>query len=213
MGAYLIRPPKLYRWLYSDAIFRGPEDEKTVYLTFDDGPEPEATEFVLDVLKTHGVKGTFFFLGKNVLKHPETVQRLKVEGHVIANHGMNHLNGWKSNKSDYMNDALKGKKVTGSDMFRPPYGRLTLPQYWAVRKSEHVVFWDVISGDFDTSISPAQVIDNVVSNVRNGSIVVMHDSKKALKNLRDSLGQIIEDLVKRGYRFETLDTLIEHKNV
>ena len=213
MGAYLIRPPKLYRWLYSDAIFRGPDGEKAVYLTFDDGPEPKATEFVLDVLKTHGVKGTFFFLGKNVLKHPEMVERLKAEGHVIANHGMNHLNGWKSNRSEYMKDALEGKKVTGSDMFRPPYGRLTLPQYWAVRKSEHVVFWDVISGDFDTSITPVQVIDNVVSNVRNGSIVVMHDSKKALKNLKGSLDQIIEQLVKRGYIFKTLDTLIEHKNV
>jgi peptidoglycan/xylan/chitin deacetylase (PgdA/CDA1 family) len=112
-----------------------------------------------------------------------------------------------------MKDALEGKKVTGSDMFRPPYGRLTLPQYWAVRKSEHVVFWDVISGDFDTSITPVQVIDNVVSNVRNGSIVVMHDSKKALKNLKGSLDQIIEQLVKRGYIFKTLDTLIEHKNV
>lgn len=197
--------------MYSDAIFRGSKHKKTVYLTFDDGPDPEATDFVLDVLKLNGIKATFFVLGKNVLKHPETVERLKSEGHQLANHGMNHLNGWSTACTDYTKDVMDGKQVVGSNIFRPPYGRLSPSQYAKLRKSEKIVFWDVVSGDFDTTINGTQVVDNVVSNVRNGSIIVMHDSMKALPNVKASLGEVIGQLSDKGYSFATLDALLDDK--
>lgn len=206
-----MRPPKLYRWLYSDAIFRGSEYKKTVYLTFDDGPNPEATDFVLDVLNENKVKATFFVLGKNVVKHPEIVERLKSEGHLIANHGMNHLNGWTTKNDEYAKDVFEGKELIDSDLFRPPYGRLSPCQYTKLRKSERIVFWDVVSGDFDTTIPGAQVVDNVLFNVRNGSIIVMHDSMKALPNLKTSLTEVIEQLSEKGYSFATLDALLDDK--
>ena len=207
----MIRPPKLYRWLYSDAIFRGPESEKTVYLTFDDGPNPEATSFVLDVLTSNGIKATFFLLGKNVLKYPEIAARIKEEGHVIANHGMNHLNGWQARNEDYMKDVMEGKALMSSELFRPPYGKLGPNQYRLLRNTEKIVFWDVISGDFDQNIDAGKVLDNVVSNARNGSIIVMHDSKRAFANLKASLNETIKQLSEKGYAFGTLNTLLDSK--
>lgn len=211
MNSYLVRPPRLYRWFYGDAIFRGSESEKIVYLTFDDGPNAEATPYTLDVLKSHGVKATFFVLGKNVLEYSDLVERAKKEGHQVANHGMNHINGWKSGAKSYVFDVGQGKALIGSNFFRPPYGKLSPFQYYKLRKTEKLVFWDVISGDFDTAIDGKQVVRNVLANVRNGSIIVMHDSKKALTNLKGSLDQIISELVETGYRFETINALIEPK--
>lgn len=207
----MIRPPKLYRWLYSDAIFRGPESEKTVYLTFDDGPNPEATPFVLDVLRSHGIKATFFLLGNNVLKYSGIAARIKEEGHLIANHGMNHLNGWQARNEDYTKDVMDGKALMESELFRPPYGKLGPMQYRLLRKTEKIVFWDVISGDFDQNIDGNQVLDNVVNNARNGSIIVMHDSKRAFANLKASLNETILQLSEKGYCFGTLNTLLDSK--
>lgn len=208
-GAYLIRPPKVYRWLYRKAIFRLSNREKTVYLTFDDGPHPEVTPAVLDILRGHQVKATFFVLGKNVLEHPELIQDMKAQGHVVANHGMNHLNGWQTDTETYVNDALEGKKITGSSLFRPAYGKLTLGQYNRLRKTETIVFWDVISGDFDHQIDEQRVISNVLKNVENGSVIVMHDSKKAMNNLIGSLNEIIVKLKQEGFCFGTLSASLE----
>jgi len=201
---YLIRPPKVYRWLFKKAVFRENPDAKTVYLTFDDGPHPEATPYVLSVLETHGIKATFFVLGKNVNKHPKLFKQLKEKGHGIGNHGMNHLNGWTSSTSNFVDDAMEGKLVTESNLFRPPYGKLTLSQYSILSQSEKIVFWDVISGDFDTTINPQKVVDNVLRNVRNGSIIVMHDSEKAMNNLPGSMNEIIIGLKQKGYAFGVL---------
>ena len=197
--------------MFPEAIFQGPSNDKKVYLTFDDGPHPEATNYVLDVLGAHSVKATFFLLGKNVLKHPEIVERIKQEGHQVANHGMSHLNGWKVGVGRYKEDMQKGKELIGSDMFRPPYGRLGYLQYLSLKKTEKIVFWDVISGDFDSSIDGKRVADNVLNNIRNGSVVVMHDSAKAFKNVKTSLNEIIMQLSEKGYSFGTLEALIEPK--
>ena len=202
---YLIRPPKVYRWLYKEAIFRNDPLQKRIYLTFDDGPHPEATDFVLSVLERHGIKATFFVLGKNVQKHPELYKELVNRGHGIGNHGMNHLNGWASSTTDYVKDALQGRQVSGSVLFRPPYGRITLSQYNALRVTEKIVFWDVISGDFDTRIGHRKVVENVLKNVRNGSIITMHDSKKAMNNLVGSMNDIIVSLKENGYDFGVLE--------
>lgn len=201
---YLIRPPKVYRWLFKQAIFRENPDEKVVYLTFDDGPHPEATPYVLSVLESHGIKATFFVLGKNVKKHPSLFGRLKEEGHSIGNHGMNHSNGWTTATDEYVKDVVLGKQVTESNLFRPPYGKLSISQYNRLVKTEKIVFWDVISGDFDSKTDNQTVVRNVLNNVRNGSVIVMHDSKKAMNSLMGSMNEIIIELKQKGYSFGVL---------
>ncbi|MCF8463937.1 MAG: polysaccharide deacetylase family protein [Flavobacteriales bacterium] len=201
---YLIRPPKVYRWLFKKAIFRRNPDEKKVYLTFDDGPHPEVTPVVMEILESHGIKATFFVLGKNALEHPELIEQLKDKGHAIGNHGMHHLNGWTSSTSNYVADAMAGKAVAQSTFFRPPYGKLTLSQYSTLSQTETIVFWDVISGDFDPKISPETVVSNVLKYVRNGSIITMHDSKKAMNSLFGSMNEIITSLKEEGYDFGVL---------
>ncbi|MCB0755524.1 MAG: polysaccharide deacetylase family protein [Flavobacteriales bacterium] len=213
MKWYLIRPPRIYRWLFSEAIFRGPKEKNTVYLTFDDGPHPEATDHVLRVLESHGVKATFFLLGKNAKKYAELVNRIRKEGHMTANHGMNHLNGWDTDTSTYLDDVQKGEEQIGSAVFRPPYGKLGFWQYLRLRKKVKIVFWDVISGDFDEKADGNQVVRNVLTKTRNGSIIVMHDSRKALPNLKASLNEIITQLSEKGFSFGTIDNLLEHKIV
>jgi peptidoglycan/xylan/chitin deacetylase (PgdA/CDA1 family) len=211
LKSYFIRPPWVYRWLFSDATFRGPEDRQEIYLTFDDGPDPEATDYALRVLATNQVKATFFLLGQNVAKYPEMVNRIKEEGHCVANHGIKHLNGWKTSNNTYIKDVNEGARMMESVYFRPPYGRLGLFQHQQLKKQHRIVFWDVISGDFDQDIDGSQVVDNVVSNIRNGSIIVMHDSQKAFRNLKASLNEIIQRLGEKGYSFKTIDTLLDDK--
>ncbi|MDC0303754.1 polysaccharide deacetylase family protein [Flavobacteriales bacterium] len=201
---YLIRPPKAYRWIFPDALFRKDPSVKKVYLTFDDGPHPEVTQAALGTLNLHGVRATFFMLGENAKKHPGLMEEVRKEGHIIGNHGMHHLNGWTSSTERFERDVQEGKKVTESNLFRPPYGKLSLFQYGRIKQTEEIVFWDVISGDFDRTINAEQVFTNVVNNVRNGSIIVMHDSEKAKKNLAGSLSRIIEELKIQGYEFDLL---------
>lgn len=203
-SAYLIRPPRVYRWIYSEAIFRKGTDQKKVYLTFDDGPHPEATPAALRVLKSHGVKATFFVLGNNAKQHPELMDSLRAEGHQIGNHGMNHLNGWQTSTEVYVEDMRAGKAETKSDLFRPAYGKLTLGQYNEIKKTNQIVLWDVISGDFDQFVTVDKVVENVLDNVRNGSVIVMHDSEKAYNNMIGSLDKIIEKLKKEGFEFDLL---------
>jgi len=201
---YLIRPPFLFRWAFPRALFRVSTTEKDVYLTFDDGPCPEATPFVLDVLAEEQVEATFFLLGKNAEQHPALVERIRNEGHTIANHGFDHLNGWKSGTAEYVENWKRAALLLGDSYFRPPYGRITPAQYRALYPSTSVVLWDVISGDFDTTITPEQCVRNVMGNVRPGSIVVMHDSPKALLNLRESLKPVIRSMKAKGYQIKKL---------
>lgn len=201
----MVRPPKVYRWLFNDAVFRVPEVEKAVYLTFDDGPHPEVTPFVLDVLKRFEVNATFFLLGKNAVKHPELVTNIRKAGHTIGNHGMQHLNGWSTSTENYISDVLEGKKATRSRVFRPAYGRLTIQQYRKLKSENRIVFWDVISGDFDQSIETTKVVDNVMHNVIKGSVVVFHDSEKAFKHLKTALSEVIQQLAENGYRFKQFE--------
>lgn len=201
---YLLRPPLVYRWLFKEALFRKNRNLEKVYLTFDDGPNSEATEFVLNTLKEQEIKATFFMLGKNVVSLPALTAKVKDEGHRVANHGMEHLNGWNTSATQYAQNCEDGRRITESRLFRPPYGRLTLSQYNQLRKECAIVFWDVISGDFDTTIAPDRVVRNVLNSARNGSIIVMHDSAKALPNLKGSLKEIIIGLKKRGFEFDVL---------
>lgn len=182
-------------------------DEKVLYLTFDDGPHPRATPYVLDVLRAHGAKATFFCIGKNVQEHPQIYKRILGEGHRTGNHTQHHVNGWKARDKAYLEDVSQAAGYIDSDLFRPPYGRITAFQASLLRKppfSYKVIMWDVLSGDFDRKLSAGQCSRNVIRHARSGSIVVWHDSEKAFPRVEGALPTVLEHFQEKGYRFESL---------
>ena len=200
---YLISPPWIYRKVLSKARFRMLDDK--IYLTFDDGPEPTVTPQVLETLRQEHIKATFFMLGKNAEKHPELVELIRADGHTVGNHGHGHLDAWKHTASEILADAEKCAAITGSKLYRPPFGRLWPRQLNAlIRKGFNVVNWTLLSGDFDRSIDAERVAKNVLDHVKPGCIVVMHDSDQAKSNLLLSLPLIIQDLKAKGYTFGKL---------
>ncbi|RZL31874.1 MAG: polysaccharide deacetylase family protein, partial [Pedobacter sp.] len=173
---YLVKTPLLLKWFYSALLWNKSRSEKIVYLTFDDGPIPNVTDFVLNTLKTFNIKATFFCIGDNILKHPEVFARLKNEGHAVGNHTFNHLNGWKTDNETYLHNVLTCQELTQTSLFRPPFGRIKKSQVLSLKSRVlslesnflpkidsrlqindsrlQIVMWDVLSGDFDTSLSP-----------------------------------------------------------
>lgn len=207
LAMYLVRSPLLLKWYYKGLTWHKERAEKVVYLTFDDGPIPIVTAFVLNTLKTYRCKATFFCIGDNIRKHPDIFERLKAEGHAIGNHTFNHLKGWKTPTDTYVTNFIRCQELTGTNLFRPPYGRIKKSQIRALRKIHpdlQIIMWDTLSGDFDTSISPEKCISNVLSNIRNGSIIVFHDSLKAFDRMQTALPAVIELLQEKGYSFRTL---------
>lgn len=204
---YTVRPPFFLKWYYPNLIWNKATDKKTVYLTFDDGPIPNVTEFVLNTLKSFNVKGTFFCIGDNINKHPQIFERIKKEGHAIGNHTYNHLKGWETDNKTYMDNFWKCQELTETNLFRPPYGRIKKSQISNLKSQTsnlEIIMWDVLSGDFDTKLSPEKCYQNVIKNVRNGTIIVFHDSLKAWDRLAYALPKTIEYLLEKGYRFEKL---------
>ena len=204
---YLAKSPFFLKWYYSDLIWNMPRTEKIVYLTFDDGPIPNVTEFVLNTLKSFEIKATFFCIGDNIIKHPETFERLKQEGHSIGNHTFNHLKGWKTDDGTYVANALKCQNLTQSTLFRPPYGRIKKSQASNLKSqisNLKIIMWDVLSGDFDVNLSVEKCYKNVIKNTENGSIIVFHDSLKAFDRLQYALPKTIQYLRDKGYQFGTL---------
>jgi peptidoglycan/xylan/chitin deacetylase (PgdA/CDA1 family) len=178
--------------------------EKLVYLTFDDGPTPEVSHWVLDVLDIHEIKATFFCIGQQVEKYPDTFQEIIKRGHAIGNHTYHHLSGWKCTDEQYITDTERAADLIQSNLFRPPYGRIKRSQYAALKKQYKIIMWDVLSKDYDMEVQPEACIKNVVSNIKPGSIIVMHDSVKAQRNMKHSLPLIIHDLFNLGYQFGNL---------
>jgi len=217
---YFIKPPRWMRWMYPGLIWdmQVEEDEKVLYLTFDDGPHPIATTFVLDELQQYNAKATFFCIGRNVVDHSDIYKRILDEGHAVGNHTYNHLNGWKVKDQDYIDDVVKAADVIDSKMFRPPYGRITKFQSAVLRNQlaigkqpstiNHQPFsifmWSVLSGDWDNKIDGKKCYENVVLNAKSGSIVVFHDSAKALERLQFALPKVLEYYAKEGYTFKSL---------
>lgn len=200
----LIQPNALLRKIYPKAVWNMPRTEKTIYLTFDDGPIPHLTEWVLEQLNVYHVKATFFCVGANILKHPEIFERVKAEGHRVANHTMYHSKGFKNSVGDYIREVDQCRDLVQNNLFRPPYGQLKASQYRALRsKSYEVILWDVISYDFE-KISPQQVAENVLTKTKNGSIVLFHDNIKAEKNLKYALPLFLKQFTEQGYSFKTL---------
>ncbi|WP_231464209.1 polysaccharide deacetylase family protein [Pedobacter sp. Leaf132] len=204
---YLVKSPLLLKWYYPSLLWNKSRKEKVIYLTFDDGPIPNVTDFVLKTLKAFNAKATFFCIGDNISKHPEVFQRVKNDGHAIGNHTFNHLKGWITNDETYIQNALKCQTLTQTNLFRPPYGRIKKSQI-ANLKSQianlEIVMWDVLSGDFDIILHPEKCYQNVIKHTQNGSIIVFHDSLKAFDRLEYALPKVLSYFADRGFTFSTL---------
>lgn len=202
---YLPKMPKIIQKVFPAALYRIPGKEKKIFLTFDDGPIPDVTPWVLNQLKQYKAKATFFWLGSNMVKHPEYIDSALSEGHTIGNHTFHHYSGWKTPLDTYLNDIKKCDDVYFSKLFRPPYGEFTFKQYRTVKAIKKIVLWDVVSYDFDTKTKPAKCLANVMKFFSSGSIIVFHDSLKAWPNLKETLPIVLKSLDKQGYVFESLD--------
>lgn len=201
---FIARPPGVLRWLLPLAVWRIKTNEKKVYLTFDDGPVPEVTPWVLDLLKSQNIKATFFCVGENVGKYPRVYQRVLEEGHRVGNHTFNHRKGFKNKVNTYVGNVMKAETLIHSNLFRPPHGQLWPSLLRKLNLRYKVIMWDVLSGDYDKGRSGEKCFSDVVRNVRCGSIIVFHDSIKARQNLQVALPLTIKALKEMGYEFEVI---------
>jgi peptidoglycan/xylan/chitin deacetylase (PgdA/CDA1 family) len=203
---YTLRIPSIFKLLYRNCIWGMPDSRNKVYLSFDDGPHPEITAFVLDLLKAHGSKASFFCIGENVSRYPDMYRRIISEGHTVGNHTQHHKNGWETPDKEYLDDIREASQFIDSDLFRPPYGRVRFSQLRVIRKVMQMkpVMWSLVSGDFDTGISPQKCAKNVLENLRQGDIIVFHDSEKAFERLKYALPLVLEKIRARGWVAEKL---------
>lgn len=198
--------------MYPACTWNFSRDNKKIYFTFDDGPHAGATPFVLDTLKEYNAKATFFCIGKNVVAHPDIYKRILSEGHSVGNHTFNHLNGWKTADREYIKNIGEAARYIDSNLFRPPYGRITKFQIRVLTAAENlkqktiykVIMWDVLSGDFDMSTTPEKCTKNVTSNAKEGSIVVFHDSEKAMPRMQKSLKESLKHFSDKGFTFDAI---------
>ena len=206
-----VKTNKVIKKIFNNLVWDIPNSENKIYLTFDDGPIPSVTEWVLDVLKSENIKATFFCIGDNIKKYPEIYKRILTEGHQIGNHTFNHLNGWKT-KTNYYIENFKLCETEHSKLnpqhsflFRPPYGKIKPSQSKEIRQLGYkIIMWDVLSYDFDQNISEEECLNNVISNTSQGSIIVFHDSLKAEKNLKYALPKAIQILKNKGFVFDVI---------
>lgn len=201
---YVIKIPWIIRKLFPSLLTRIPVTDRTVFLTFDDGPIPEVTPQILDILAGYKAKATFFCLGKNVEKNPEIFESIKNAGHSVGNHSFDHKNGWKTQNKTYFDNIEKAGVLIKTNLFRPPYGKILPSQIKFIKSRYRIVMWDVLTGDFDPGIAKEKCVENVVKNVKPGSIIVFHDSIKAMEKVLYTLPVILKELSEKGYRFERI---------
>lgn len=206
---YLVKTTWWLKALYPSFLWSKNEAAKVIYLTFDDGPHATITPFVLAELKRYNAKATFFCIGKNVLQEPLIYEQILSDGHSVGNHTQNHLNGWQTDDATYLKDIELATKYINSKLFRPPYGRIKKSQAKKLNSviendPFQIVMWDVLSGDFDTKLSPGKCLNNIVKNAVNGSIIVFHDSEKAWERLKYALPKTLEHFSKLGFAFKAL---------
>uniref|UniRef100_UPI003FEE7BB4 polysaccharide deacetylase family protein n=1 Tax=Phocaeicola sp. TaxID=2773926 RepID=UPI003FEE7BB4 len=202
---FIEQPPRIVRWLYPQAIWRMDPSVKAVYLTFDDGPIPEMTPWVLDVLDHYGIKATFFLVGDNVRKHPREFAMIKERGHRLGNHTFNHLRGFEWLTKNYLANTDKANELIQTDLFRPPHGHMRWLQYEMLRRRYRIVMWDLVTRDYSKHLNGRQVFEKVKRYARNGSIITFHDSIKSRENTMYALPRSIEWLMEQGYEFKVFD--------
>lgn len=208
---YLVKTPKFIQKLFPNYTWKVPTDSPTIYLTFDDGPIPGITPWVLDQLEAYNAKATFFCVGSNVEKNNDVFQQVVNGGHTIGSHTMNHLNGWGTDNIPYFHNVRRGASLVKSELYRPPYGKMKPSQTQFINRHYQVVMWDVLSGDFDPNITNDQCYRNVITHAEPGSIIVLHDSIKAKEKLQNVLPRILEHFSGLGYKFENLDHLVKEQ--
>ncbi len=199
-----VNTPFWLRFIFPKIVWSMPSNKKKIYLTFDDGPHPEATNTVLDELKKYKAKATFFCVGKNIELYPIIFERIISEGHTIGNHTYTHINGYKTKSDNYFEEIDRCRSLTKSNLFRPPYGKLTFTQYRYLKNKYKIVLWSILSYDFDKNTTLEKCLNNVMNNVKNGSIIVFHDSEKAKNNLLSTLPRVLDYYSKQGYLFEAI---------
>lgn len=219
MRFYFVKTPKIIRLFLRKYLWKINTNKKEIYLTFDDGPTPEVTGFVLDILKTYKAKATFFCVGKNIKKHPDLFNRILDEGHHIGNHTFNHLSAWKTKNGLYIDDIDKCQNIINKNLstnnleyfksnlklFRPPYGKLSkLKTKSIIKQGYNIVMWTVLSGDFDQNLNEKDCLENVLKNTKSGSIVVLHDSKKSHQKLLNVLPKMITHFSSLGFKFKAI---------
>lgn len=200
------QPAVFLRWIYPHALWRMDKREKAVYLTFDDGPIPEATPFILDTLERFGAKATFFMVGDNAQKYPHLLAEVKARGHRIGNHTYNHIGGLRWWSWLYLANVVRANKILKTDLFRPPHGWMKIMQYRVLRHCGfRVVMWDVVTRDYSRRLTADDVLHNVKRYTRPGSIITFHDSLKSIDKLKHALPEALQWLAQEGYEFKVFD--------
>ena len=200
------QPAVFLRWIYPHALWRMDKREKAVYLTFDDGPIPEATPFILDTLERYGAKATFFMVGENARKYPHLLAEVKARGHRIGNHTNNHIGGFRWWSWLYLANVVEANKVLHTNLFRPPHGWMKMMQYRVLRHCGfRVVMWDVVTRDYSRRLTAEDVLNNVRRYTRTGSIITFHDSLKSIDKLKHALPEALQWLIQEGYEFKVFD--------
>ena len=203
---FIEQPPQLIRYLYPSAIWRMDKDERAVYLTFDDGPIPRVTPWVLDVLDRYGIKATFFMVGDNIRKHPDEFRMVVERGHRIGNHTFNHIRGLSYDINSYLENTDKAcRMMMNTNLFRPPHGYMSPKQYAELKKRYKIIMWDLVTRDYNRKFNGEQILQKVKKYVRNGSIIPFHDSLKSEENIIYALPKAIEWLMEQGYEFKVFD--------
>lgn len=211
---YLVKTPTIIKKLFQNLTWNMTPSQKVIYLTFDDGPTPEITHWVLSELDKYNAKATFFCIGKNIHKNPHIFNEILEKGHVIGNHTNNHLNAWKKQANTYLDNIKQAQEIIDDssqsnkpkNLFRPPYGKLTFTTTKKLIKNNYkIIMWDVLSGDFDPNITKEQCLENVIDNTTKGSIVVFHDSVKAAQKLQFVLPKVLQHFSDQGFSFEVIE--------
>jgi peptidoglycan/xylan/chitin deacetylase (PgdA/CDA1 family) len=197
------RTPYFFRWIFHQRVWGFSHHDNSVYLTFDDGPTPNCTKWILDILDQHKVKATFFCVGENAKKHSELLELIVSKGHGIGNHTMHHEKGTKTKKTSYLESVEEASKHVDSNLFRPPYGRIPMPYAKALRKKYKIIMWTWLSYDYDPKVSPSDIL-NRAKDIKSGDILVLHDNNKSFKKLQEVLPELIVLLKKKGLQFATI---------
>ena len=208
---YWVKTPRILALLFPNLIKVPDSGEKTLYLTFDDGPEPGVTDKVLEILSDFKAQATFFCLGKKVEEHPKIGKEIVAQGHEIGNHTFSHLNGWRTPTALFMQDVSRAEEAirwnlgTKTRLFRAPYGRLRPGAWTRLKKKYSIIGWDIMPGDFDPKVSKEKCLENMIKNAENGSIIVLHDSQKSWEKLQYCLPKFLEHFTTQGYKFKALE--------